>query len=116
MEIVAIPCPECGHQLQLRDRTLLGQAARCPECNHKFLLDERAEARRADDSLSGRETIAPGALAQSLAEPSEQFKPSEQVEPILKEFGRYQLLRQLGRGRWGRFISPTTCNSAGRSR
>jgi serine/threonine protein kinase/DNA-directed RNA polymerase subunit RPC12/RpoP len=95
MEILSIPCPECGHQLQLRDRSLLGQAARCPECKHKFLLEEQPDARRSDDSLSGRETIAPGALVESLAEPSEDF------EPILKDFGRYKLLRELGQGAMG---------------
>ena len=92
MEIVAIPCPQCGHQLQLRDRSLLGQAARCPGCKHKFLLEERAEPVRDDDSLSGRETIAPGELAESLAEPFPRRKP------ISKKFGRYKLQRELGQG------------------
>ncbi|MBT6157208.1 MAG: protein kinase [Planctomycetaceae bacterium] len=88
---MAIPCPQCGHQLWLRGRGLLGHAARCPECSHKFLLEERAEPLRADDSLSGCETIAPGQLAE----------PFELHEPYLEEFGRYQLLQELGRGAMG---------------
>ncbi|MBT4866190.1 MAG: protein kinase [Planctomycetaceae bacterium] len=95
MESVSIPCPQCGHKLQLRDRSLLGRAVRCKKCTHKFLLEETPEARRPDDSLSGRETVAPSKLAESIAEPSEHH------EPILREFGRYHLLRELGQGAMG---------------
>ncbi len=36
---IAVPCPECEHELKLPDRSLLGRKARCPLCSFKFVLE-----------------------------------------------------------------------------
>ncbi|MBT4864080.1 MAG: serine/threonine protein kinase, partial [Planctomycetaceae bacterium] len=92
---MVVSCPKCGHQIQLQSRSLRKRATRCPDCKKEFLPEEQAESKSPDDSPSGRETITPGEPAESLAE------PSTSSESILKEFGRYQLLRQLGQGAMG---------------
>lgn len=43
MSAIEIPCPKCGSQLKLPDRSLLGRKGRCPSCRHKFVLAEQAE-------------------------------------------------------------------------
>lgn len=40
MTSLRIPCPACGSELKLRDRTLLGRRGRCPNCRHAFVLEE----------------------------------------------------------------------------
>jgi hypothetical protein len=43
MATVNIPCPKCGKELKLRDRSLLGKKGRCPSCQHTFVLQEPDE-------------------------------------------------------------------------
>lgn len=38
-----IPCPKCGRELKLRDRSLLGRKGKCPKCEHAFVLQEPEE-------------------------------------------------------------------------
>lgn len=38
-----IPCPKCGAELKLRDRSMLGKTGKCPKCNHRFTLVEPGE-------------------------------------------------------------------------
>lgn len=38
-----IPCPKCGAELKLRDRSLLGKTGKCPKCGHRFTLAEPGE-------------------------------------------------------------------------
>lgn len=38
-----IPCPQCGKELRLKDRRLLGRKGKCPACAHRFLLEEPEE-------------------------------------------------------------------------
>ncbi|MEX0716850.1 MAG: hypothetical protein WD066_09695 [Planctomycetaceae bacterium] len=40
---ILIPCPRCGRDLRLRDRTLLGRTGRCPQCGERFVLEEPDE-------------------------------------------------------------------------
>ncbi|HUG92010.1 MAG TPA: hypothetical protein VML55_14320, partial [Planctomycetaceae bacterium] len=35
-----IPCPNCGNELRLPDRSLLGRRGKCPSCGHKFVLED----------------------------------------------------------------------------
>lgn len=42
METIQIPCPKCGRELKLRDRSLLGRKGKCPKCNHAFVMEEPA--------------------------------------------------------------------------
>ncbi|MBS0202783.1 MAG: hypothetical protein JSS49_07770 [Planctomycetes bacterium] len=37
---IHIPCPKCGRELKLRDRSLLGRKGKCPKCEHAFVLEE----------------------------------------------------------------------------
>ena len=83
MELLAIPCPNCGHELQLRDRSLLGRAGRCPDCRHKFLLEESPQEASPDDSLAGRETVHPEQLNGSLAG-RETVAPDELMESVIE--------------------------------
>lgn len=43
MATINIPCPKCGKELKLRDRSLLGKKGRCPSCQHTFVLEEPDE-------------------------------------------------------------------------
>lgn len=38
-----IPCPKCGSNLKLKDRSLIGKIGKCPKCAHRFRLEEPAE-------------------------------------------------------------------------
>lgn len=40
---IRIPCPQCGRELKLPDRKLLGRRGKCPKCSHSFILEEPAE-------------------------------------------------------------------------
>lgn len=40
---ILIPCPQCGQDLRLKDRSLLGRTGRCPRCGHRFPLEEPDE-------------------------------------------------------------------------
>ena len=37
---IQIPCPKCGRNLKLPDRSLLGRKGKCPQCAHTFILEE----------------------------------------------------------------------------
>ncbi len=43
MSSLQIPCPQCGSELKLRDRSLLGRKGKCPKCGHAFILEEPEE-------------------------------------------------------------------------
>ncbi len=43
MDTIQIPCPKCGSELKLRDRSLLGRRGKCPKCSHAFVLEEPDE-------------------------------------------------------------------------
>ena len=43
MDTIQIPCPKCGAELKLRDRSLLGRKGKCPKCSHAFVLKEPEE-------------------------------------------------------------------------
>ena len=43
MDTIQIPCPKCGAELKLRDRSLLGRKGKCPKCAHAFVLEEPEE-------------------------------------------------------------------------
>jgi len=40
MDSINIPCPKCGRELKLRDRSLLGRKGKCPKCGTAFVLQE----------------------------------------------------------------------------
>lgn len=54
MATVTVACPECGKELRLRDRKLLGKRGKCPACEHRFVLreaeDEEVELELADEA------------------------------------------------------------------
>ncbi|WP_157605516.1 hypothetical protein [Schlesneria paludicola] len=37
---IRIQCPQCGRELKLPDRSLLGRKGKCPKCSHAFILTE----------------------------------------------------------------------------
>lgn len=37
---IRIQCPQCGRELKLPDRSLLGRKGKCPKCGHAFILTE----------------------------------------------------------------------------
>lgn len=37
---IQIPCPKCGRELKIPDRSLLGRKGKCPKCAHTFVLEE----------------------------------------------------------------------------
>lgn len=44
MHAVVIPCPHCGTELKLKDRSLLGKKGKCPSCAQTFRLEEPVES------------------------------------------------------------------------
>jgi DNA-directed RNA polymerase subunit RPC12/RpoP len=42
MTPIIIPCPQCGRELKIRDRNLLGRKGKCPKCGHAFVMEEPA--------------------------------------------------------------------------
>lgn len=42
MTPIIIACPQCGRELKIRDRNLLGRKGKCPKCGHAFVMDEPA--------------------------------------------------------------------------
>ncbi len=57
MDTIQIPCPKCGSELKLRDRSLLGRRGKCPKCAHAFVLEEpdevQLELAEPDPTVSG---------------------------------------------------------------
>jgi hypothetical protein len=50
MSTLLIPCPQCGRELKIRDRNLLGKRAKCPGCQLTFVLEEPAGLQLGDES------------------------------------------------------------------
>lgn len=77
MSTLNIPCPKCGKELKLRDRSLLGKKGRCPSCQFAFVLEEPEEvqleladapavgkgARWVPDGAAGATSVAPKGAA-----------------------------------------------------
>lgn len=42
MTPIIIPCPQCGRELKIRDRNLLGRKGKCPKCGYAFVMEEPA--------------------------------------------------------------------------
>ncbi len=60
---IPIPCPKCGRELKLPDRSLLGRKGKCPKCNYVFVLEE------------------PPIVALELAKPDEEPAPVSPATP-----------------------------------
>ena len=60
MDTIQIPCPKCGAELKLRDRSLLGRKGKCPKCSHAFVLEEPDEVQL---ELAEQEPPAAGTAA-----------------------------------------------------
>uniref|UniRef100_A0A7C4QSK4 Uncharacterized protein n=1 Tax=Schlesneria paludicola TaxID=360056 RepID=A0A7C4QSK4_9PLAN len=99
MSSIRIPCPQCGRELKISDRRLLGKRGKCPGCQHSFVLEEPvvvlAEATHPPVGTAARwvpdaPPTTPLPAAPSLAVPS---------EPILSSVAqRHRHQRQ--RSRW----------------
>ncbi|HVW02412.1 MAG TPA: hypothetical protein VHB77_18805, partial [Planctomycetaceae bacterium] len=86
---IQIPCPECGSELRLRDRSMLGRMGKCPKCGHRFILEEPDEV-----ELELAEKPAPaaqprmGAAAKRSSEnaasstPAQTHAPAPEPEPL----------------------------------
>lgn len=72
MSVIVIPCPECGRELRLRDRKLLGRRGKCPKCEHRFMLEE-------PDEVAIQPADAPVAVgaAQAAVGTSAKYVPDE---------------------------------------
>jgi hypothetical protein len=57
---IQIPCPKCGRELKLPDRSLLGRKGKCPKCGHTFVLEEPAAITL---ELANPESFSAGAKA-----------------------------------------------------
>ena len=69
---IHIPCPKCGRELKLRDRSLLGRKGKCPKCAHAFVLEEPAavelELAEPEPKGAGR-WIPDGGVTSAVARP-----------------------------------------------
>lgn len=79
MQPVLIPCPECGKELKLRDRSLLGRRGKCPKCDFRFVLEEPEEV---ELELADGDTPAVGTSARWVPdEPAEGATQTATVAP-----------------------------------
>lgn len=76
MTSLMIPCPACGRELKLRDRTLLGRKGKCPKCGHAFVMLEPEEVNL---ELAEPEAPATGTAARWV--PEESTPPVPPVAP-----------------------------------
>src|SRR5579871_2869583 len=78
-----IPCPQCGAELRLPDRKLLGKTGKCPKCSHRFLLQESEEAEQATPAETSIADPVPPANfgVQPIASPPPAVSPAVPTEP-----------------------------------
>ena len=79
MAEMRIPCPHCGKQLKLPDRSLLGRKGRCPRCRRSFVLAETP----ADQAMDGE--LQPVEAASRTAETSVDQSPELTSNPRPRE-------------------------------
>jgi len=75
MTELRIPCPKCGKQLKLPDRSLLGRKGRCPRCRHSFVLADPQAAQPIEAELQ------PAEVVQSTAGASASWTPASTSAP-----------------------------------
>ena len=84
---IQIPCPKCGRELKLPDRSLLGRKGKCPKCAHTFVLEEPPVVAL---ELANPEPVAASAqvFAENRSTPVRNDSPSpavSQAEPFRPE-------------------------------
>jgi hypothetical protein len=98
---IQIPCPECGSELRLRDRSMLGRMGKCPKCGNRFILEEpdEVELELADKpkpaaqpqprvgAAPKRESeraapVAPAFLPEAEPAPTLAFAPAAGIDPL----------------------------------
>lgn len=92
MHAVVIPCPHCGKELKLKDRSLIGKKGKCPSCTRTFRLEEPE-----DPDEVQMELVQPAAPAVS-AQPPGTFEGFEAPVPIpVASAGGVDRLKELRR-------------------
>jgi hypothetical protein len=79
MSQVLIPCPKCGKELRLRDRTNIGKKGRCPSCQHTFVLNEPDEVQL---ELADANVPAVGTSARWVPDSAPAAAPSRPSAPV----------------------------------
>ncbi len=97
---IQIPCPNCGRELKLPDRSLLGRKGKCPKCAHTFILEEppvvSLELANPDPVASATNSPSKAASTpaffeiiqptiSSQATPKETVSPAIGISPILTD-------------------------------
>ncbi|HET6426192.1 MAG TPA: hypothetical protein VFG20_21050, partial [Planctomycetaceae bacterium] len=114
MTPIIIPCPQCGRELKIRDRNLLGRKGKCPKCGHAFVMEEPAavELELAENTYPaegiGARYIAPNAATPTPALTgtppvadaplASLFTPEMRETPI-------QIKKISARGHWIKFVA-----------
>ena len=105
MDSVLIPCPKCGKELKLRDRSLLGKSGKCPKCEFRFVLQEpdEVELELADGDVpvvgTSPQWIPDNAPAVTTA-PAQTVPLIRTEEPAAVGSSRLQAARQRGKQQW----------------
>ncbi|MEI8019341.1 MAG: hypothetical protein WCH39_14145 [Schlesneria sp.] len=97
---IQIPCPNCGRELKLPDRTLLGRKGKCPKCAHTFILEEppvvalelaNPEPAASVTKFPSKENSPPAffeinqPIKSSQATPKENVAPGIGISPVLAD-------------------------------
>lgn len=79
---IVIPCPDCGYELKLPNKSLLGHKARCPLCSNKFTLElpEEPEPVAVAVAVASKSEASP--IKQAMLQDAGGAKPSAKPSPL----------------------------------
>ncbi|MDC0261803.1 hypothetical protein OAK47_01135 [Planctomycetaceae bacterium] len=99
MPAFVIPCPYCGTELKLKDRSLIGKKGKCPKCSKAFRLEEPEE----EDEVQ-LELVAPSPAGNQSATKTAPVQQAPQINtfeaPVVApdiESGGVQRMKEMRR-------------------
>ncbi|MBD3673768.1 MAG: hypothetical protein HUJ26_09620 [Planctomycetaceae bacterium] len=96
MPVVVIPCPHCGQELKLKDRSLIGKKGKCPKCAEVFRLEEPEEEEVELELVApAPESATTGASSATAAPEAQTFTPPVTAPTI--ESGGVERMKELRR-------------------
>jgi len=101
MPVIIVPCPQCGAELKLKDRRLIGKKGKCPKCTHAFRLEEpeedEVELELVAPAPSGVQATSTATDATPQTTASQIDTSSASVSPPIAETGGVERMKELRR-------------------